>query len=255
MTLTSALTADQMEQWGWRVPFIFGLLIGPVAYYIRRHVDETVEFKAAATSAAPLREALSDTKRRLLISFGAVVLCTVAMYTVLFMPTYATRQLGLPASGAFLASLLTGIIQVVLIPIFGAQSDRIGRLPIGFAAAGAMLVAVYPMFAWLAASPTLLTLLLVQAIMGVLMAAYMGGLPALMTDLFPTPGPHHRAGGQLFVRSGDFRGLCPLDQRLADRRDGLQARAVLLSDARRRDQPRRPDGRPPAWHSLAPAGH
>ena len=108
------------------------------------------------------------------------------MYTVLFMPTYATRQLGLPATDAYLASLLTGIIQVGLIPLIGAQSDRVGRLPIGFAAAIAMLVAVYPMFAWLAASPTLPTLLAVQAIMGILMSGYMGGLPALLSELFPT---------------------------------------------------------------------
>jgi len=121
-----------------------------------------------------------------LIALGTVVLCTVAMYTILFMPTYATRQLGLPASGAFLATLLTGAIQVVLIPIVGALSDRHGRLPITFASAAAILLSIYPMFAWLAAAPTLQTLLAVQAIIGVLLAGYMGGLPALMSDLFPT---------------------------------------------------------------------
>ena len=75
-----------------------------------------MEFQAIKTSEAPLREALADSKMRLAVGFGAVVLCTVAMYTVLFMPTYATRQLGLSASGAFLASFLTGVIQVALIP-------------------------------------------------------------------------------------------------------------------------------------------
>jgi MFS transporter, MHS family, proline/betaine transporter len=48
-----------------------------------------------------------------------------------------------------------------------------------------MLVMIYPMFAWLASSPTLQTLLIVQAIMGVLLAGYMGGLAALMSELFP----------------------------------------------------------------------
>ena len=186
VTLASTLSTEQMESWGWRVPFVFGLLIGPVAYYIRRHVDETTEFQSTQISKAPLREALSDGKKRLLIALGTVVLCTVAMYTILFMPTYATRQLGLPASGAFLATLLTGAIQVVLIPIVGALSDRHGRLPITFASAAAILLTVYPMFVWLAATPTLSTLLMVQAILGVLMAGYMGGLPALMSELFPT---------------------------------------------------------------------
>jgi MHS family proline/betaine transporter-like MFS transporter len=186
VTLASTLSAEQMESWGWRIPFVFGLLIGPVAYYIRRHVDETTEFQSTQVSEAPLREALADGKNRLLIALGTVVLCTVAMYTILFMPTYATRQLGLPASGAFLATLLTGAIQVVLIPVVGALSDRHGRLPITFASAAAILLTVYPMFVWLAATPTLSTLLMVQAILGVLMAGYMGGLPALMSELFPT---------------------------------------------------------------------
>jgi MHS family proline/betaine transporter-like MFS transporter len=186
VTLATTLTTEQMDSWGWRIPFIFGLLIGPVAYYIRRHLDETIEFQSTPTSKSPLREALSDSKQKLLIAFGAVVLCTVAMYTILFMPTYATRQLGLPASGAFLASLLTGAIQVVLIPIVGALSDRHGRLPIAFVSAAAILLAIYPMFAWLAAVPTLQTLLIIQAIIGVLLSGYMGALPALMSELFPT---------------------------------------------------------------------
>ena len=183
--LTSTLTAPQMESWGWRIPFIFGLLIGPVAYYIRRHVDETIEFQRMQVSHSPLREAFADSKTRMLVCFGAVVLCTVAMYTVLFMPTYATRQLGLTASGGFLGGLLTGVIQVLLIPVFGALSDRIGRLPIAGVSAAVMLVMVYPLFSWLEADPTLKTLLIVQGIIGVLMAAYMGPLAALMSELFP----------------------------------------------------------------------
>jgi MHS family proline/betaine transporter-like MFS transporter len=185
VVLTSTLTTAQIESWGWRIPFLIGLLIGPVAWYIRRHVDETMEFQTMQVSKSPLRDALSDSKKRLLISFGVVVLCTVAMYTVLFMPSYATRQLGLTASGGFLGGLLTGVIQVILIPIFGAMSDRHGRLPIAFVSAAAMLVVVYPLFSWLAAVPTLQTLLIVQAIMGVLMAGYMGPLGALMSELFP----------------------------------------------------------------------
>jgi len=184
--LTSTLTAAQMSDWGWRVPFFLGLLIGPVAYYIRRHVDETAEFKAIQTSERPLQETLAGGKKRLAIAFGAVVLCTVGMYTILFMPTYATRQLGLPAAGAFAAGFLSGMIQFALIPIVGAWSDRIGRLPVAFASATAVLIAIYPLFWWLTEQPSIATLLVVEAIMGLLLAGYMGGLAALLSELFPT---------------------------------------------------------------------
>ena len=184
--LTGVLTAEQIDAWGWRVPFVFGLLIGPVAYYLGRHADETAEFKSLDVSAKPFFDALAGAKIKMLVALGAVILCTVLTYTTLFMPGFAVRQLGLPQAGSFLATLLTGAIQIALVPIFGAASDRHGRLPLMIVSGSVVLVASYPMFAWLAAVPTLQTLLMVQATMGVLGAAYMGPLAALMSDIFPT---------------------------------------------------------------------
>lgn len=184
--LTATLTTAQIDAWGWRIPFLFGLLIGPVAYYLGRHADETAEFKALPRSKQPLFTALSGAKMRMLVALGTVVLCTVLTYTTLFMPGFAIRQLGLPQAGSFFAAVLTGAIQIVLAPVFGAVSDRHGRLPIMIPAAIIALVVSYPMFAWLVAAPRLQTLLVVQAIMGALGAAYMGPLAALMSDIFPT---------------------------------------------------------------------
>jgi MHS family proline/betaine transporter-like MFS transporter len=184
--LNSALTAEQLEMWGWRIPFLFGLLIGPIGYYIRRYVDETPEFVSAQTTTAPLRETLAHAKTRLLVAFGMIVLVTVAAYTAVFMPTYAVRELGLPPAGGFLASLLAGAIQIVIIPLVGALSDKFGRLPIATAAIVAILISIHPMFAWLTVMPTLESLLIVQAIIGVFVAAYAGAIPALISELFPT---------------------------------------------------------------------
>jgi MHS family proline/betaine transporter-like MFS transporter len=184
--LTGMLTSAQIEQWGWRIPFIFGLLIGPVAYYLQRGIDETDEFQALRDRETPLQKAVSTGKARLLVALGAAILCTVITYTTLFMPGFAVRQLGLSQTGSFLAVLLTGTIQIVLVPVFGTLSDRYGRAPIMFAAAAAVLVISYPAFAYLAANPTLQSLLIVQAVIGALAAVYMGPLGALMAEIFPT---------------------------------------------------------------------
>jgi MHS family proline/betaine transporter-like MFS transporter len=236
-TLASTLTPEQIETWGWRLPFLFGLLIGPVAYYIRRHTDETIEFRSTSVSEAPLREALSDTKARLSISFGAVVLSTVAMYTVLYMPTYATRQLGLPASGSFIAGLLTGTIQLLLIPLVGALSDRLGRIPIAFAAAAAVLLSIYPMFAWLAASPDAADPADRPSHHGDFHCRLHG--PASRPDVrvVPDPSADDRPVDQLFIRGCDIRRLRTVHQCVVDRADGQQRIAELLSDARGGDQP------------------
>ncbi|HTH73012.1 MAG TPA: MFS transporter [Trinickia sp.] len=183
--LTSSLTPDQLMSWGWRVPFVFGLLIGPIAYYIRSNVDETPEFLAAQTTTSPLRDTFAGHKTRLLIAIGIVVLGTVATYLVLFMPTYGVKQLGLPPSVAFSAVVLTGLIQMVGSPFVGHLSDKIGRTGLMLVSAGLMLVLIYPAFAWLVAQPSAGTLIAVQVAMGVVVTGYFAALPGLLSEIFP----------------------------------------------------------------------
>jgi MFS transporter, MHS family, proline/betaine transporter len=185
VVLTGRLSPEQMSSWGWRVPFFFGLLIGPVAYYIRTRLDETPEFLATVPTTTPLRDTFASNKERLLIAIGTVVLGTVATYLVLFMPTYAIRQLGLAPSVAFSAILLTGVIQMVLSPFVGHFSDTHGRTRVMMISAVLLLVLIYPLFTWLVGRPTFSTLLVVQAVLGVLMTGYFAALPGLLSEMFP----------------------------------------------------------------------
>jgi MHS family proline/betaine transporter-like MFS transporter len=115
---------------------------------------------------------------------GLIVLGTVATYTIVFMPTFAARELGLTASNSFAAALLTASVQVVVVPFVGLLSDRWGRLPIATGAALALGALAWPLFAWLAGAPTIEKLLLVQITLGILTALNVGALPALMAELF-----------------------------------------------------------------------
>jgi MFS transporter, MHS family, proline/betaine transporter len=208
--LNGLLTTEQMEMWGWRIPFLFGLLIGPIGYYIRRQVDETFEFRSAQKTSAPLWETFSSGKTRLLVAIGTIVLVTVAAYTAVYMPTYAIRELGLPPVGGFLATMLAGGIQIVMIPLVGALSDRLGRLPIATVAIVAILITAYPLFAWLVAAPTIESLLLVQAILGVFVAAYAGAIPALISELFPIPVRTTAVSTSYSLAVAIFGGFAPL---------------------------------------------
>ncbi|MBN9116672.1 MAG: MFS transporter [Pandoraea sp.] len=183
--LTGNLSPEAMMSWGWRVPFFFGLLIGPVAYYIRRRLDETPEFLDIEPTQSPLRDTFASQKERLLLAIGVVVMATVATYLVLYMPTYAVKQLGLPSSAAFSAVLLTGVVQLIVAPIVGHWSDTHGRIKPMLTAAVALLVLVYPMFSLLDAHPTFGALMVFQIVLGLLMTTYFGALPALLTELFP----------------------------------------------------------------------
>jgi MHS family proline/betaine transporter-like MFS transporter len=184
--LNNMLTPEQLASWGWRVPFIFGLLIAPAGIYIRRHLDEAPEFKESSEKTdAPLRDTFAHQKMRLLIGAGSVIMATVSVYLSLYIPTYAVKQLGLPAWSSFAAMSVAGLIMFIGSPLVGALSDKIGRTPFMITSSALYIVLTYPMFVFLTNSPGFLQLLLLQTVIGVLMTMYFASMPALLADIFP----------------------------------------------------------------------
>ena len=186
--LTASLSPADLEGWGWRLPFIFGLLVGPVGFYIRRHLDETPEFVAEQKKTTIDPQASFKAQwTNLLLAVGVVAQSTVSVYVLqLYMPTYAVKQLHLPAAQSFAVVVLNGGLQFLLSPVMGALSDRIGRIRIMLTTSALMILLIYPMFALLRAYPTIGALLALQAVSGIFKAAYSGPMPALMSEIFPT---------------------------------------------------------------------
>jgi MHS family proline/betaine transporter-like MFS transporter len=184
--LFGLLTPDQLSSWGWRVPFFFGLLIGPIGYYIRKHVGETPEFEAQGPARAPISELFRDHWDRLLMCIGIVVLSTSANYIILYMPTYAIRQLHLPQTLGFIATTVGGVLLTLGAPYFGHLSDRFGRLRLMVVCCILFAVSAYPAFVLLVAHPSLAGIVGIVCWLSILKAAYSGVLPALMSELFPT---------------------------------------------------------------------
>ncbi|MFF4476852.1 MFS transporter [Streptomyces sp. NPDC001520] len=184
--LTATLSDAKLESWGWRIPFLFGLLIGPVGYYIRRYVDEAGEFvKTADLERAPVKETFRTQKDRMLVAMGALAVSTAISYLITYMPTFAVRELDLPASTGFASTLVTGIVLTGLTPVVGHLSDRFGRTRIMLIFAALILALVYPSFAFLVAAPGFTVILGVMFLIGVLKAGYFAPLPAMMAELFP----------------------------------------------------------------------
>ncbi|ALF88912.1 Citrate-proton symporter [Ralstonia solanacearum UW551] len=191
--VTNGLSPAQIDAWGWRIPFLFGLLIGPVGMYIRSKLHEPPAFEARQARAAresrlaPLAHVLREHPREVLGGLGVTILWTVCTYTLVFyMPTYAKQQLGLPLGATFQSTALCGAIIFVLCPLMGTLSDRVGRKRMLGTVALVIAAAAYPLFHWLNASPTVQTLLQVQILLGVLLAAFTGPAPAVLAEQFPT---------------------------------------------------------------------
>ena len=183
--LNTYLSQQDLESWGWRLPFIFALALGPVGWYIRSKMDETPEFQAAEKSKAPLKEAFVTNGGRLAATVGVVALGSVGVYLALYMPTYATVNLGIPKSVAFVSTLIFGVVLSVGSPFVGMLADKVGPARIMAWAALGTVIAGIPAFALLVAMRDLTALVVVQLVLSLLATAYFAPLPALMSAMFP----------------------------------------------------------------------
>lgn len=183
--LTTYLNDQQMLDWGWRVPFFFGLILGPVGLYIRNTVDESPEFKESEPGSRPLREVLVSQKTLLLVAMGVLIVSTASNFMIKYMPSYASTNLNIPQASGFLATLTGGLILTLVTPVVGFITGYVSRIKIMLWASGIYILAIFPAFFWLNKSPSASSLLLVVAMMALIKAVYFAPLAALMADVFP----------------------------------------------------------------------
>jgi MFS transporter, MHS family, shikimate and dehydroshikimate transport protein len=133
--LVGLLPEEQLLTWGWRVPFLVGFALIGVALYVRLRIAESPVFqRVEATQQVvrqPIKDALMQYPRNFLIGIGAHICDTaLAYFYATFTISYVTAQLGLPSSTALTGIIMYGIVVILLQPVYGALSDRIGRRPI-----------------------------------------------------------------------------------------------------------------------------
>ena len=148
--ITRTLAPEALDSWGWRIPFLLGLIIDPVRLFIRRHLQETDAFLEASGGASG-RPNFSTTLvthvKQVLVCMGIVTSGTISFYVILlYMPTFARVQLHLPLDQAFIAQAISLTCMIVITPLSGLLSDLIGRKPIMIAALSLHFVLVYPLF-------------------------------------------------------------------------------------------------------------
>lgn len=187
--VTNGLSPEALDAWGWRIPFIIGLIIGPVGLWMRRHLSETsafLEARQAPKEKQSLARMLRNHLREVIVVMALTVCGTVGFYVILvYMPTFATRQLNLPMTEAFTAQVIAVALMTLLMPVFGALSDRVGRRMLIIAATAGLLVALYPLFSWVHAAPSFARLMTMQVVLCTLLAVYFGPISAVMAEQFP----------------------------------------------------------------------
>ncbi len=183
--LNSLLTPAQMAEWGWRVPFLVGGILGPIGLYMRRTIEETphyVRVKDAAPAGGSSGFALAAR------AFGFTIVWTVGFYVLLtYMPSWTAKYMKLSAADALWSNSIGLVALVIAIPIMGRLSDRFGRRPLLLLCCAAFIVLPYPLFTYLASGAVpYAVLVLVQVAIAIVIALYSGAGPAAIAEIFPT---------------------------------------------------------------------
>jgi MFS family permease len=176
--------------WGWRLPFIAGLVIAPLGLWMRHRMGESQEFIDAHASAAAPAPRTAGAARQTLRGIGTVIglagFASPVVYLILiFMPGYAVRELGLPQTVPMVSTLVASMLLVLLLVPSGALCDRVGAKPLIVAGAGIGTLAVVPLMWHLTQSPSLESLLLLQCTMSACLAMFVTSCGPMVVGLFP----------------------------------------------------------------------
>ncbi|WP_228124701.1 MFS transporter [Glaciimonas soli] len=197
LTLTTFLSTESLESWGWRLPFAIGLLMGPLGVFIRRNLHETLDHEAqeeakSKSTKQAIGTIFSEQWRVILAGIAIVSAGTSAVYiSMYYMPTYA-KILHFPMTTGLLASCVATGAASIFAPICGMIADRVGRKKMLIMIVTVQMIVACPAFMIINSHPSLplfLTvvgaLALLATLIGVLMTVF-------ITEMFPK---HIRATG------------------------------------------------------------
>lgn len=188
--LTTALTPDTYESWGWRIPFLLGGVISFVGLYIRSRVKESPAFEltrsAGRVSKAPIMTVLREQRPAVGYAFAMAALSGLGFYTLTgYFANYLVESVGLSGSDSMLSNSIALCVAFIAMPLAGLYSDRVGRRKT--LVMGAALSAVFAIPAYLLAGVgTLLSAVAGQSLLALTLGIFFGPVGIVFLELFPT---------------------------------------------------------------------
>lgn len=189
LVLRFSLSPEALTSWGWRVPFLLALPMGLVGFWVRTKLEETPEFAQLQAedkvSRNPLLETITQHWRSILRVFAFSLFQNAALYVILtYVGSHLTSQLHYSRNTGALSSVISMTVICALIPVSGALSDRVGRRPLLAASCLLTLVFAWPLFLLMKAGPA--QAILAHALLGVILALFLGATLAAMNEMFVT---------------------------------------------------------------------
>lgn len=186
--LTWTLPAEALASWGWRLPFVFSIVLAFLGLHMRRDLDETgiflaVQKRRIERQTKALR--FGEKARALLVSFSMSALFGVSLYyLVVYSLSHMILTVGLERSHAMAFCAVALAVSVVATPFIGLLSDVIGRRSLVLIAAGGLMLWSYPLFVMLNAGNSLL-ILVALSVLSLLVSIACVMNVVLLVEVFP----------------------------------------------------------------------
>ena len=202
------LPKDAVLAWGWRVPFVLGIVAAPVGMLIRRRLEETLSGASPSGTHrhGALKAALTTHLKLTILGTFAELGGSVSVYiTAFFLPSHAVRTLHLSSTASVASGVVSSLVLFVAAPIAGKLADRFSRKRVLVVSRVTLLLTIYPAFAWLSAQPSMILLCAVSAFLALFVAGQIVPVLVMIPELFPK---HVRATGiaLTYVVSASFFG-------------------------------------------------
>ncbi|MET8753238.1 MFS transporter [Streptomyces sp. NPDC004667] len=191
LLLSASMSDHAFTTWGWRVPFLLALPAALIGLWIRRHTEESTEFRRIRsggddTGHTPLRRALRENRTAMLRVVVVLGLTAMGFYCLAgYFVTYAQTVGGLSREQSLAINAVAMTAYTVLLPLGGLLGDRVGRRPMLIAGSAALALLSVPCFV-LVTSGSLLLAALGQLLFVVALCVYGGGCYAFFMEVFTT---------------------------------------------------------------------
>lgn len=187
--LAKTLSPENFDQWGWRLPFILGLVIGVIGLYIRTHLDESPAFLDAKEtghlSDKPVAETFKSNYKELFIAMGVYMGVTIPFYLqTVFMNSFMVKYMNFSMADALLINTSSLIAMLVMIPISAYLCDKYNRINVLKCIIVAYLVFAIP-FIYLLHSGSFVNAFIAQVIFSIIIGFYIAPIPSVLVDIFP----------------------------------------------------------------------
>ncbi|HDX9670720.1 TPA: MFS transporter [Bacillus cereus] len=190
IVLQQLLSEPDMKAWGWRIPFIIGVMGAVAVLWLRRTMDESEQFaniKSQKRESAGTVRTLMKHPKAVLTVVGLTLGGTVAFYTyTTYLQKFMVNTVGLPKEVVSWINFVALLIFVVLQPIAGLLSDKIGRRPLlmAFGILGTLLTA--PIFFFMEKTTEPIVAFLLMMIGLIIVTGYTSINAIVKAELFPT---------------------------------------------------------------------